>query len=350
MKHCVIVLTLALSSAAASAEPANAPVWGERIEWTEEGPSAREHASVFVFGDRVVVYAGSGYEPQGQPLADAWAFDLATRRWSELAVAGEAPTPGGSKRVAQAPGADEAYLFGGYGAGFTPSNELHRVTIDGDSLVFTAIEQESAPPARALHVFGFDPQTRRFVAALGVSPRAVFDDAWVGELREDGRVAWRQVESGPGARFGSAFGFDSASGELVVLSGQVPPTPEAPMAMTDELWVFTCRGDAPAWRKIEIEAPPPGRRNPTFTFDDRADRLVSWCGTADGRTNVEDLVVVSRGAGDEWSASRWVDANSPPRRSSGFGFADPKSDRVWLGFGNSAQGRYRDWVVLEPAD
>ncbi len=350
MKHLAICLSALCvvhgSHAAPPAEPDLAPAWGERIEWGDAGPSAREHASVFTFGDQVVVYAGSGYEPQGQPLADAWAYSIETRQWTELRIEGEASTLGGSKRVAQAPGAASAYIFGGYGAGFAPSNQLHRVAIKDDALVFTSIEQVTPPPARALHAFAFDPGSDRFVVSCGVSPQAVYDDTWIGEFDEQGRVVWREIEGGPSARFGFPFGFDTDSGELVLLSGQAPPTQEAPMAMNDDGWVLRCRGDAPVWERIDLDDPPTGRRNPTFVYDDRADRLVVWCGTADGRTNVEDIVVVERDDHGAWVVATWEDEPEHPRRSSGFGFVAPESGRCYLGFGNSAVGRYRDWVVL----
>ena len=89
------------------AEPSSdAPSWSERIEWTTDGPAAREHQSLMTFGDQVVIFGGSGYEPQGAPLGDAWAFDLTSKTWTALELAGDVPDPAGSRRVAQSPGAD----------------------------------------------------------------------------------------------------------------------------------------------------------------------------------------------------------------------------------------------------
>lgn len=343
-----LLVGLLLSGAIAAATHASdGPEWVERVEWSDDGPEAREHASVMVLDGRVVVYAGSGYAPQGQPLADAWSYDTDDKSWTRLEIEGDAPTAGGSKRVAHIPGSNSAYVFGGYGQSFTPSNELHRVTLEGGSLAFKPVEQVNPPPARALHAFAFDPETDRFIAALGVAPTGFFGDTWVGAFDDQGRVVWREVEGGPSPRFGFSYGFDTDSGELVVLSGQTPPTPDAPMVMTDELWVLDCRGDDPAWRRVALDDPPAGRRNPTFVYDDARDVLVAWCGTADGRTNVEDIVMVQRDETGEWCAEACSDQGFPPRRSSGFGFADPDSDKIYVGFGNSAEGRYQDWVVLD---
>lgn len=327
------------------------PVWLDRIEWGEQGPTAREHPSLMVYGGEVVVYAGSGYEPQGAPLDDAWAFDLQAHTWRKLEVAGDVPSPAGSRRVAQTPGADVAYLFGGYGANFATDNELYSATLKGDVLRFTRIEQVTPPPARALHAFGFDPKSGRLVVTHGVSTSGFLGDTWIGEFDSQGSVAWTEIEgtTQPSPRFGSAYGFDTGYGELVLLSGQLPGAEGNPMPMTQELWVLETRSEPPAWRLIEVDSPPVGRRNPMFAFDDAADQLAIWCGTADARSNVPGLVSVYRDEEGGWRLVEQSDENAPPRRSSGTGFADPSSDRLYFGFGNAREGRYTDWVTLELA-
>ncbi len=331
------------------AAPAPNP-WATRVEWADSGPAAREHASVLVdtARNRVIVYAGSGYEPQLSPLADAWAFDLETHAWTELAIEGDAPIPGGSKRVAQPKGADHAYLSSGYGEQFACTNELHRVRVTDDALVFTRLDQSNPPPERALHAFGFDPKTNTLVTALGVSPTAVHDDLWLGSLEGDS-VEWRRVESPafPDARFGFPFALDTDTGRLVLFSGQLAPTQDQPMRMAADLWSIDLRADEPAWTSHDLPDAPEGRRNPCFAYDDDADRLAIWCGTADARTNVEGLVLIDQ-TDDGWTVTKTSDEsrNAPPRRSSGFGFPDPRDDSIWLGFGNSAAGTFQDLCQL----
>lgn len=333
----------------AGAGPADhTPNWPDRIEWAEEGPAAREHQSLMIFGDQVAIFGGSGYEPQGAPLGDAWAFDLVAKEWRPLKLAGDVPEAAGSRRVAQTPGAEHAFLFGGYGANFAVNNELFRVTLDGETLSFTRLVQVNPPPARALHVFAFDAQVGALVVSHGAAPSGFLDDTWIGSFDEDGRVEWAALVGAtqPSARFGAAFGFDSDRGELLMLSGQVPGSAENPMPMTQELWALQTRSDPPAWTEIKLDAPPAGRRNPMFAFDDEMDRLVMWCGTADARTNVPGLVTVYRDEYGAWRVAQQSDHNAPPRRSSGVGFADPHSDLFYFGFGNSREGRYTDWVTL----
>ncbi len=343
---CVVCTVLASPTLAGAPSP-----WGDHIEWSAgEGPIAREHASVMTFGDTVVVYAGSGYEPQLTPLADAWAYDTVADSWAELEVTGEPPTPGGSKRVGQHPGSDHAYLFAGYGAGFACTNELHRAEMRDGSLHFTAIDHTNPPPARALHGFAYDAAGGRLIATLGVSQTGLFNDTWVGTIAGDGSVAWEQIETDthPGGRFGFSFGYDADSRTLIALSGQDQPTPEDPMRMHDDLWTLDCSADEPVWASAETDGVPTGRRNPCFAFDDTADRLLVWCGTADGRTNVPGIVWVHRDETGGWTITEVPDDGHPAQRSSGFGFAEPGSDAITVGFGNSAEGQYTDWVTIHP--
>jgi hypothetical protein len=354
MKHrMLITLSLGVLAALLAGAPAwaAAPVWVDRIEWADDGPTAREHPSLMRFGDTVVVYAGSGYEPQGAPLDDAWAFDLHDNAWRALAIEGDVPAGAGSKRVAQSPGAGHALLFGGYGANFVTNNDLHRVRLEGDSLVFERIEQINPPPARALHAFAADDRTGALIVTHGVSAAGFLADTWIGRFDDEGRVAWSEAvaDAPPGPRFGFAYGFDTDAGEVIMLSGQTPPTQDNPMPMAQGLWALDVRAEPPAWRMVEVAEPPVGRRNPMYAFDDEADTLVVWCGTADARTNVPGLVTVRRDRQGAWRIIEHPDDDAPARRSSGVGFADPRSDRFYFGFGNSREGRYTDWVTLDLA-
>ncbi|MFI4896213.1 MAG: kelch repeat-containing protein [Phycisphaerales bacterium JB059] len=324
------------------------PTWTTHVEWEEAGPAPREHASVFIDKprNRASVYAGSGYHPQLQPLADAWAFDLTDHTWTRLETRGDVPTPGGSKRVAQA--GETAYLFAGYAEGFRCNNDLHRVTFTDDALVFQAIEQTNPPPARALHALAFDPETNTLATALGVSHEGMRPGLWTATIDAD-TATWTRIESdtAPSPRFGFAFAADTNTGQLLVASGQLEPTRESPLAMTDEVWSLDLRADPPAWTQIQLDAPPEGRRNPCFAYDDANDRLAIWCGTADPRTNVEDHVILESDAKTRTSTTRDDDTgDTPPRRSSGFGFAHPRDASFWLGFGNSAAGAYQDLARL----
>lgn len=156
--------------------------------------------------DRVLLFGGSGYEPQLRPLDDLWAFDLEWRAWSLLTPAGDVPTGGGSRRAAVVPSRREAYLFGGYDERQQPNYELYRMSFGTDPVTFTRIEQENAPPERLLHAFVYDPGHDRFVLHAGVGTGGFYDDTWIMTVTGD-RAVWTRLDLAerPSPRYGSAY-------------------------------------------------------------------------------------------------------------------------------------------------
>ena len=347
-------IALALLTLPWPGAPADDPVprWGERLEWAaEDGPQAREHAAFALDAarDRAVLLLGSGYEPYGTPLADAWALDLESGAWTELPLLGDELTPGGSRRLAPADGG--AYVFGGYGAGMTPGNELWRLEYGEDHIGVQALTQVHPPPARALHAFACDPAGERFVVFGGAS-EAHLGDLWLGELSE-GAVHWRAVEqdpeASPGPRFGFAYAHDAARERLLVCGGQVPATgqEEGGLPTARDLWALDLGPQERGWELLAEYAPDelPGRRNPAFAFDPARGDLLVWGGTGDGTGPLSDLYVVHTREPDA-PVERLEQPAGVPARASSFGLVDPGRRRAYLGFGNSALGVFRDLVEV----
>ncbi len=345
-------LALGLQDAAPAQEETLATV----AEWEGElGPEAREHAVFFVPAKdptRAILFGGSGYAPYGTPLADAWAFDLEEDVWSPLALAGDVPTPAGSRRVAIVPGGTQAYLFGGYGQGQVPLDELHRVELRGETLQFTALESDAPPAARLLHGFGYDPGSNALVVFAGGGAAGFLEDTWLGAIEGD-RVRWRRLaaEGGPGPRFGFAYALDARTGSFYVSGGQVPGIEnEAALEFASDLWRLDLRAEEPAWTLVgEFEAERfPGRRNGAFVHDAEHGELALWGGTADGRSVVAGLFVVDL-AGGEPGWRRYDEPAGIQRRASGFGVHDVARARLLMGFGNTGSGSYRDLICIPTA-
>jgi hypothetical protein len=314
--------------------------WLGKQTWTDaEGPEAREHATMVLDaeGRQAFMIQGSGYDPQFVPLGDFWRYDLETAAWTEVTPTGDVPQPAGSRRVAQVPGTPVSYLFGGYlEAGNV--NELYRVTVEGTGLRFQLIDQIDPPTARALHAFAYDPVTDRFVAFGGASTKPL-DDTYVMTLSGD-VATWTRIEPAvaPSPRYGFFYGFDAELGRLVVFSGaqgfaSLNPAPDT--------WALDVRAEPPTWSLL-TETGPIGRRNGTVVFDPTGPRLFVYGGTPDGATTTPGLFVFDARPGK----SVWTELALPDpsvvARSSGFGFHDPATDTVRVGFGNGAS-IYRDW-------
>lgn len=347
----MLPLALLLTSLLPLQQDSPSPQWGRRIEWAKEGaPLAREHAALIVdpVHSRAVMIGGSGYQPYGKPLADAWAFDWADEAWSPLKLSGDEFTAGGSRRAASVE--NGAFLHGGYGRGFAPVGVMWQASFEQDEVVLTRVDQENAPPARLLHAFTCDPSGEYFVVYGGGGEQGVLDDTWIGR-RTDFGVEWEllETENSPGGRYGFSFALDAKNGRLLVCGGEIPP-PEGEEAMTTarDLWSLDFTAEKPSWTLLaEYDAEIfPGRRNPAWAFDEKSGDLFVWGGTGDGSNALPGLYVLSTRAKGA-PVTRLSQPASIPTRCSGFGVIDSAGGRALLGFGNTAQGRYSDLVEIK---
>ncbi len=324
--------------------------WVDEVTWSvADGPEAREHGSVImdVEGGRILLITGSGYNPYMEPLDDVWQYSLGNETWTALVPAGDAPAGGGSKRVAQVPGQRVAYLFGGYGTDGAALGDLYRVDFSGDGVEFILLEQTDSPGARFLHSFAYDPELDRFVMFGGMGAGGENEnDTWVMTLDDDTAV-WEELDTTdpPTPRYGFFYGFDRATGRLIVYSGaqgmgQVDPATDT--------WILDTRQAPAQWQLIaqgEDEGVPPGRRNGCMIYDDDNTRLFVFGGTPDAQITAAGLFVLDARPGKEsWTLLDLDD--EPALRSSGFGFHNPAGKCVSMGFGNTTTAVYADWNVL----
>ena len=322
-------------------------LWVGYQTWTmAEGPEEREHPSVLVDRASRSAYLmhGSGYYPQfEQMLDDVWRYGIDDGSWTLVTPTGDVPPASGSRRLAGPHGSGRGYLFGGYGPGAAVDGELHRVEVSDDTLAFSAVQQNNPPPARALHTFGYDPETDRYVLFGGFGG-SVLGDTWIMEIDDAGVAQWTELSlsPSPGPRYGSFSAFDEANGRLLMFSGAQSGGPGDPVNASPETWALDMRADPPVWSLLSTSFSPPGRRNGSVVWDEASSRMYVFGGTADATTTQEGLFVLDARPGFE----RWLElpiANAPDFRSSGTGFYD--GERAYFGFGNGA-ALYRDWAIL----
>jgi hypothetical protein len=294
----------------------------------------------------VFVSHGSGYSPYGEVLADTWRFDLETRSWSSVEATGDIPPGLGSLRAAGRAGSGSTLLFGGYDEEQGIYDDLYQMTSTDTGIVFTKLEQDNPPPGRALHVFAHDPDSGRYVVFGGVGSTLRSDTWWMTLESGTNRALWQKLDvdatGRPSARFGAFFGLDPSSGRLFVFGGQT----SSQNIFAQDTWALDLRATPPVWTKIldgSQEGSPPGRRNGTGVLDPSGPRLWVFGGTSDGTSSQPGLFALDLRSGKE-SWTLLTLEGEPVLRSSGFGAV--AGDDVWLGFGNSITGVYRDFSRL----
>ena len=325
------------------------PILGLASEtWSDStGPEAREHGAMIhdEEADRLILAGGSGYSPYMDPLDDVWEYDLTSGAWTQLTPTGDVPSGGGSRRVAQVPGTQNAYLFGGYGEGGTDHGELYLLDFSGGGAEFTLLAQSNPPGVRALHAFTYDPQMERFIMFGGIGS-GIENDVWTMTLDGDTAV-WEEVTATnpPTARYGFFYGFDQTLGRLIVFSGAQGTASVNPATDT---WILDTRSDPMEWTLIaegEEQGVPPGRRNGCTVYDSDEDRMFVFGGTPDAATSSEGLYVFdARPEGGEWALLELGD--EPGIRSSGFGFYYHGATQTVMGFGNTSTQVFADLNFL----
>jgi len=327
--------------------------WKERVQWKEgEGPIAREHGSFFVDDEKRLAYMmhGSGYDPYGEPVSDAFVFDIATRKWAPWTLTGDVPEAAGSRRVARAGATGNVYYaYAGYLKENKDDASLYRVDLGNPQKTFTKLTYAGeAPAGRSLHTFAFDAQGSRFAVFGGFSygGGGVQSDTWIGALAGD-TVTWKKLETDakPSARYGSFTAFDPKTRKLVVWSGAQKGKGGDQVNAAQDAWVLDLSADTPTWSELPLgDSPPPGRRNGCGTFEPESQRLFVFGGTKDAKTSEAGLWALDLSA-KEPRFSLIERTSQPPLRSSGFGFVDAKTHDVICGFGNDNK-LYLDLPVL----
>jgi len=251
------------------------------------------------------------------------------------------------------PGTTTAYLFGGYtGDGTLDNGDLYFVDYSGGGLKLTKLTQVAAPPPRELHGFGYDPTTQTFVVFGGFSYAngTAFGDTWTMQLSGN-TATWTKLSgSGPSPRYGFFYGTDEVAGRFIVFSGAQNPKGTDSINAAQDTWALDLRQAPPAWSQVLDGTEPnhaPGRRNGCFVVDPRGPSLYIFGGTSDGMTTEPGLFALDMRSGLEGFSSIGR-PNTPPLRSSDFGFYDSVAGAVSCAFGNSLSGIYTDVATIGP--
>jgi hypothetical protein len=206
-------------------------------------PRARSRAVWDENGNRFIMFGGRHREGTTGPytfLNDVWAFDPATRSWTELSPhgAGGAPLGRMNHTMVADPENDRVIVHAGGQTDFTAfqvDNETW--SFDLATNTWTQIGLDNPPPARIFHQAALDRAGNRMIVFSGGDEGAFqgpfLIDTWSLDLATD---TWTSLQSPatPPARIKGEMVWDEPNNRMIMFAGH----DATDLGNTNDLWTF----------------------------------------------------------------------------------------------------------------
>jgi Galactose oxidase, central domain len=216
--------------------------------------------------DRIFVFGGLANAP---PLRDTWSFDPVNETWTNLTSKG-APSPRFGIAAAYDEGLDRVVLYGGYG--YAPNGTFQVYTdtwlFDPESGVWTNVTMTSTPPPLGTVRLFFDPHGRQDIL-IGIG-NEYYTWSFNGTTRR-----WTNVTPAysPGPRYVDLSStYDSLDGEVIIVARAA--LPEAP----DHMVTWGYRPATNAWSLLPTIGGPTEYTFAGLTFDGHANHSILFGG------------------------------------------------------------------------
>ena len=324
------------------------------LTWTPEQPAvqppALAYASAVYDRDNQTVVLFGGVDAQGHPSDDTWVWN--GRTWTDYPGSEIlAPPARAMASMAFDPKLHQLILFGGIGAGgqllndtwawngaswnqppnfltSPPARQSAAMAYDGSGnlVLFGGLGDpgNETSPASSTTSTNASPSTSAGVAspASATAPVAL-DDTWLWT-----KSGWVDSDAtGPSARSGASFAYDSSAHEAVLFGGTSSVTGSPARGVEADTWSWT----GSSWKRVPTRASPSPREGSALVDDPDARGLVLFGGTgAEGALGDTWL----------WNGSNWTRsaAGEPPSPRTGAAAASPAADQALLFGGDDAGG------------
>ena len=225
-----------------------APGQWTQIEVTGTKPMrrARSVGAWDAMRGRFLVFGGrfrQGSSGQYTFLNDLWAFDPASKTWTELSAQGAAGGPGGRMNTTMVadPERDRIIVYGGGTTDFMqfyPDARTWAFDLSTNTWSELGLQTQS-PPARLFHVAALDRRRGRLFAFTGGGADAFLatsfkDDMWYLDFASDSWVQVPTDSSFPAGRIKSVMETDHDRDRLIMFGGH----DDTDLGNTNDLWSF----------------------------------------------------------------------------------------------------------------
>jgi galactose oxidase-like protein len=324
------------ATASSSPIPTDTPVgiahWA-RVTAGTPGPSARSGHTWTVDPSSAVAYLFGGRGGSGD-LADLWAYDLTSDRWTQLKPTGTPPSARSEHGAVWVDGLG-LVIFGGR----TASGVLDDFwAYDPEANAWRTLEVGSVHPsarAAACLTLRTDGRLWLYGGDRGSGPGDA--DLWI---YDPGPSSWtrRAPKGGPGTRTGAACWW-SSDDRLIVHGGAGDPG-SAPVG---DLWALDPAASSDGtWKQVDTTGLP-ARQRAAVAFTSHGGVVLGGAGKGDAL--LADVVVF---APESLSANVLGAAPDGPVARSGAALADdPEAERTLLFGGHSASGPLDDLWSLD---
>ena len=268
--------------------------------------------------DRLIVFGGCGCSNE-----EAWAFDLATRTWTQLA---SGPPGRFDASAIYDPVRDRMVVFGGYDGAESYRNDTWALSLS-ESGSWSQLDAGSGPSARDNAAAVYDEIGDRMIVMGGPFQQLGEIDTWAFSF---GSGSWEQLSpSGPLPSQRSYAPAVRAGAGAVLVGGLPYSNVPSDLSWTDESWLLSFSPEL-SWSRFFLS---PGKREGATAVADLARDRVLVCGGERGTESLGDLWSIPLSNPVVWTQ---IAATGLPGRAYHVAVLDSAGDRLLVVGGEGA--------------
>ena len=246
--------------------------WTERMTGDANAiPSARMWASLISDDSSgLLELMGGGQLPEALPSRGVWELDPVKPVFVDRTDPSDIPSPRESYAMAYNPSTGKTYLFGGWGNGQYPLDDLWQ----WDGQLWAEVAVDGRPPGRSDAAMAYDPIRKSLILFGGVCNAGAIgycDDTW--EFSSGNQWTQLAPDQSPPQLAYHGMVTDAGRGRILLFAG-ANTTGSTPIVDTNEVWEWN--GAASTWTNrtpAAFNSMPRAQESPLLAFDEGRQKM-----------------------------------------------------------------------------